>query len=330
MTKLTVLMPVFNAEKYLSTSICSILSQTYGDFEFIILDDGSTDNSLRIIEEFASIDERIFVKSHSNNQGIAKCRDELLSLVKSDYFAWMDADDISLPHRFKAQIDYLDSHPDVGVVSAGYIDFDSLESHIPESDSDKIAANMLTGNNIINPVAMARTDVAIRTGFSFEHCGVVSATDYAFWVSMRDVAKLKVLPECLLIYRIHKQQESSANARTQQYSAKKIVAKQFASFGLNVDERIMDDLVLFSGDKPSKFSLIEIGRLYSSLIKINTNNKMFIQRLLVSSLSSRYMSYCKFYGLFGIYCYLKFMGIKSLHDKKNLGLNFIIRCLTFH
>ncbi|MHC9247344.1 glycosyltransferase family 2 protein [Aeromonas jandaei] len=329
MKRLTVLMPVFNAEKYLSSAICSILSQTYCEFEFIILDDGSTDGSLRIIEKFVSIDERITVKSNSQNQGIAKCRDTLLSFVDTEYFAWMDADDISLPHRFKSQIDYLDSHPDVGAVSAGYVDFDSLGRYIPESDPDKIAVNMLTGNVIINPVTMARTAVAKKTDFSFERCGVVSATDYAFWVAMRDVSKLKVLPECLLIYRTHAQQESSANVRRQQYSAKIIVAKQFASFGLFIDDRTLEDLVLFPLDKPLKSSLIEIGRLYSSLIKLNASGEMFIQRLLVSSLSSKYMSYCKFYGLQGIFYYLKFMGVKSLLDKRNFGINFFIRCLTF-
>lgn len=329
MNKLTVLMPVFNAEKYISAAICSILSQTYDEFNFIILNDGSTDSSLSIIEEFAALDKRMVVKSNLNNQGIAKCRDTLLSLVDTEYFAWMDADDISLSHRFKSQIDYLDAHPDVGAVSAGYIDFDSLGKYIPESDPDKIAVNMLTGNVIINPVAMARTAIAKKIDFSFERCGVVSATDYAFWVAMRDASKLKVLPECLLIYRTHSQQESSANARRQQYSAKIIVAKQFASFGLNVDERVLEDLVLFSGDKPSQYSLIEIGRLYSNLISNNEKKEIFFQRLLISSLSARYMSYCKFYGLVGVFNYLKFMGLKSLLDKRNFGFDFLIRCLTY-
>lgn len=83
-----------------------------------------------------------------------------------------------------------------------------------------------------------------KTTFSFERCGVVGATDYAFWVSMRDVSKLKVLPECLLIYRMHQQQESSANGSAQQSSTKRIVAKQF-TLGINVDESILDDLSLF-------------------------------------------------------------------------------------
>ncbi|HHQ4594760.1 TPA: hypothetical protein ACSP2D_004083, partial [Aeromonas veronii] len=198
-----------------------------------------------------------------------------------------------------------------------------------ESDPDKISVNMLTGNAIVNPVTMVRTDVAVRTSFSFEHCGVVSATDYAFWVSIRDISKLKVLPECLLIYRIHEQQESTANISRQQYSAKRIVAKQFSYFGLNVDERILDDLVLFPGDKPSKHSLVEIGRLYSNLISINEKNAKFVQHLLISSLSSRYMSYCKFFGLSGVFNYVRFMGLKTLLDKRKFGLSFLVRCLTY-
>lgn len=329
MNKLTVLMPVFNAEKYLSSSICSILSQTYGEFIFIILDDGSTDGSLAIIEAFAAIDERIIVKSNVNNQGIAKCRDALLSFVDTEYFAWMDADDISLPHRFKSQIVYLDAHPDVGAVSAGYIDFYSLAKYIPETDSDKIAVNMLTANAMINPVAMVRTDVAKKTTFSFERCGVISATDYAFWVSMRDVSKLKVIPECLLIYRMHQQQESSANGSAQQSSAKRIVAKQFTALGINVDESILDDLLLFPGAEPAKYSFIEIGRLYKKAIEVNKLNKVFSQAHLVSSLSSRYMSYCKFFGLSGVFMYIRHMGVMSLLDKRNFGFDFIVRCFTF-
>ena len=170
MKKITVLMPVFNAEKYLSASISSILSQTYSEFRFIILDDCSTDGSLEIAHSFASLDSRIEVVSHTENKGIAKSRDELLSYVETDFFAWMDADDISFPHRLKVQIDYLESHHDVGAVSAGYISHDSHAICTPESDPDKIAVNMLTGNAIINPAAMVRTDVAISTGsVSYTH-----------------------------------------------------------------------------------------------------------------------------------------------------------------
>lgn len=329
MLKLTVLMPVFNAEAYLSDTICSILAQTYRDFKFIILDDYSTDRSFEIAEKFSSVDSRIILRRHSANQGIAKCRDELLSLVDTEYFAWMDADDISLPQRFQVQLEYLNSHSDIGAVSSGYICMDTLKAHIPETNPEMISVNLLTGNCMVNPAAMVRTNVAEKTGFSYEHCGVVSATDYAFWVAVRDISKLKILPDSLLLYRQHQQQESTCNIKNQQYSAKKIVAQQFFSLGIKVDETLLQELIIFPGDKPSISSLIKIGHLYCLLMKINKERNFFSSKMLLSSLSARYMGYCKFFGLKGVYSYFKFMGFRSLLDKKRYGLNFILRCLSY-
>ena len=98
MPLLTVLMPVYNAEKFLDESIGSILSQTYTDFEFLILDDGSTDNSLKIIKTYAKEDKRIKVLVNNKNQKTAKSRNILIQKTTTEFVAWMDADDISVPH----------------------------------------------------------------------------------------------------------------------------------------------------------------------------------------------------------------------------------------
>ena len=92
---LTVLMPVYNAEKFLDESIGS--KSTYSDFEFVILDDASTDSSLKIIKNYAKKDKRIKVLDNKKNQKQAKCRNILLKNSKTEFIAWMDADDISLP-----------------------------------------------------------------------------------------------------------------------------------------------------------------------------------------------------------------------------------------
>ncbi len=322
-------MPVYNVDKYISAAICSILTQTYTDLKLIILDDGSTDNSLKTANAFALLDSRIQVKSHDKNEGIPKTRDDLISYVDTEYFAWMDADDISLPHRFRMQIDYLDAHPGIGAVSSGYMCYKSLKKYLPETDPDKIAVNLLTANGIVNPASMVRSQVFKETGFSFQKCGVSSATDYASWVSIRDISRIKVLPECLLIYRLHDCQESSANSKIQQDSAKKIIAQQLSSLGLNVSDINVDDLAIFDGDNPSHDSFIKIGRLYMRLIKMNQETGIFNQQHLISSLSARYMSYCKFFGLSGVFTYLKFMGFKTLLDKRNFGFDFLVRCLTY-
>ena len=105
MPLLTVLMPVYNAEKFLKDSIGSILKQTYSDFELLILDDGSTDNSLKIIKAYAKEDKRIKILVNKTNQKQTKCRNRLLKNSKTEFVAWMDADDISLEDRLQTQMD---------------------------------------------------------------------------------------------------------------------------------------------------------------------------------------------------------------------------------
>ena len=117
MPLLTVLMPVYNAEKFLAESINSILSQTYVDFEMLILDDASTDNSLKIIKAYAKEDKRIKILVNKTNQKQAKCRNRLLKNSKTEFIAWMDADDISLPHLLQTQIDFLKQNSNIDVVS---------------------------------------------------------------------------------------------------------------------------------------------------------------------------------------------------------------------
>ena len=124
---LTVLMPVYNAEKFLAESINSILIQTYSDFEFVILDDGSTDNSLKIIKAYAKEDKRIKILVNKTNQKQAKCRNSLLKNSKTEFIAWMDADDISSPHWLQNQMDFLKQNPKIDVVSCHWDFFGDRE-----------------------------------------------------------------------------------------------------------------------------------------------------------------------------------------------------------
>ncbi|MEK7497296.1 MAG: glycosyltransferase [Patescibacteria group bacterium] len=119
--KISVLMPVYNSQKYLSTSIESILSQTFRDFEFIIVDDGSVDDSLSLISDYKKKDKRIIVLHSRHNVGTSRSLNKGLSVAKSDYIVRMDADDWSYPNRLRTQYEYMKSHPKVGV-SGGSIE----------------------------------------------------------------------------------------------------------------------------------------------------------------------------------------------------------------
>ena len=108
----SVCMPVYNTERYVAEAVESILAQTLGDFEFVIIDDGSTDGSRAILEPYAKQDDRIRLISRPNT-GIIGARNEALGLAKGELIAVMDSDDVALPERFEVQVAYLREHPEV-------------------------------------------------------------------------------------------------------------------------------------------------------------------------------------------------------------------------
>ncbi len=109
-------MPVYNTEKYLAEAIESILSQTFADFEFIIVDDGSEDNSAGIIRSYETRDERIRFIQLAENVGEARARNAGLAVARGEFYACQDSDDISLPERLQKQVSFLQSRPEVGAV----------------------------------------------------------------------------------------------------------------------------------------------------------------------------------------------------------------------
>lgn len=111
-------MPVYNAQEYIREAIDSILNQTFSDFEFIIINDGSTDNSVEIIKNYN--DPRIVLVDNTENKGLVSVLNQGLQLAQGEYIARMDADDISLPNRFMEQVNYLDKHPQVGILGAWF------------------------------------------------------------------------------------------------------------------------------------------------------------------------------------------------------------------
>lgn len=140
--KVSVIMSVYNDEKYLSEAIESILNQTYTNFEFLIYDDGSTDNSAKIIGKYKNIDNRIKYVTNKQNHGSAYAKNELIKIAKGEYIAVMDSDDIALPTRLEKQIDFLTNNPQYSVVgtNAKYIDEKSIvydEFKMIENPNDK-------------------------------------------------------------------------------------------------------------------------------------------------------------------------------------------------
>jgi len=203
--EVTVIMPVFNAAPFVGRAIESILNQTYKDFELLILNDGSTDNSLQIIKSFH--DERIKLINNEANIGIIKTRNKGLALSTGKYIAMMDADDISLPSRLQKQVDFLNEHLNVAVLATKLILIDENgeeQGYWPEDYNTSTVEqikNMLPESNCIGqPTVMMRADIVKPIGYA----NFLHNEDWGLWLDLISkgytIAKLN---EILLQYRVH-------------------------------------------------------------------------------------------------------------------------------
>jgi glycosyltransferase involved in cell wall biosynthesis len=205
--RLSVVMPVYNAERYLAQAIESILHQTFRDFEFIIFDDGSQDSSLRILEQYANIDMRIqlFAKSH---KGYVSWLNEGIVTARGEFLARMDADDISLPQRFTRQVEYLFKHPACVVVGCGTLmidsDGDPICEHRPDPDHATLFANLVKGGHgiIAHPTSMMRRTAIVNAGGYKEEYEPIE--DFDLWFRLAECGELANIPEPLFKYRQHR------------------------------------------------------------------------------------------------------------------------------
>lgn len=202
---ISVAMSVYNGEPYLALAIESILAQTFADFEFLILNDGSTDGSAAIIDRYAAQDGRIRA-IHRENKGLIVSLNQLLDEARSAIIARMDGDDIARPDRFAKQYAFLKDNPDHGVVSSWTTDIDAKGTPFPLGGDDQptshaefLAAIESGGQLLCHPSAMFRRDLVRSVGgyhAAFRHC-----EDYDLWLRLSDKCKLASLPERLTLYR---------------------------------------------------------------------------------------------------------------------------------
>lgn len=197
--KVSVLMPAYNSEKYIAEAIESILNQTFKDFEFIIINDGSKDNTAKIVKSFAKQDKRIKFIDNKKNQGVAKTRNQLLNLASGEYIAYQDSDDISLPQRLKVQVEFLDKHSDIFAVGSGMETFPKIEKVI-YMESPKLL-DFYVANMVPNAVVCFRKSDVDKYGLKYKD-DYQTCEDYDFWVSAARVLKFYNLPEVLIKYRV--------------------------------------------------------------------------------------------------------------------------------
>ncbi len=201
--KVSVIMSVYNGARYLKEAIDSILNQTFSDFEFLIVDDCSNDNSPQILEEYAKKDNRVRIITNEFNLGLTKNLNTAIRQAKGEYIARFDCDDVSLPDRFKEQVEYLDSHKECGVVSmwADVIDGNGKKTRTikyPTTDQD-LRKVLISYNPFFHPGIMLRKEVFDTVGLYDESWRF--AQDYELYFRIAKKYKLANIPKILLLYR---------------------------------------------------------------------------------------------------------------------------------
>ncbi len=215
MPAVSVVMPVFNGEMYVAEAIESILGQTFTDFEFIIVDDGSLDSSWEVIRSYEACDDRIRPVRFRRNMGAPNARNHAVSLSSADYIAMMDCDDVCMPQRLERQVEHLSANQAIGVLGAGAQavseDLSPLyHFDLPEHHS-LIAFNVFVGSFLIHPTVMMRRQV-FDSGNEYQP-SKWSADDTELWSRLMWRTRFANLPEPLLLYRRHEaQHHTSRNA----------------------------------------------------------------------------------------------------------------------
>ncbi|MDR2526686.1 MAG: glycosyltransferase [Rickettsiales bacterium] len=240
MPRVSVLMPVYNAEKYIVEAIDSILAQTFSDFEFIIINDGSTDKSVEIIKSYK--DKRIRFINNKENIGIAAVLNQGLDLATGEYIARMDSDDISMSNRFAKQIEYMDKHSDVGVLGTlvRFFPGDSRKNDGRHKKNITYLDLLLIGWCVTHPTVMLRRSVFEKNALRYDPESV--AEDYDLWTRAIRFTQIKNMQEILLKYRWHDANVSQLKRKELDESVKKTKQKMldFLIADINLQDKILN------------------------------------------------------------------------------------------
>ena len=230
----TVLMPVYNAERFVAQTLDSVLAQTFGDFEFVIINDGSTDRSPEILRDYARRDDRIRLVSRPNT-GYVVALNEGLGLARGRFVARIDADDLADPRRLELQVARMDAEPDLVALgsNAWAIDEDGRmlgDYDVPLAHEQIEAAHLKGSSSIHHPAVMLRPEAVKGVGGyrrEFMPC-----EDFDLWLRLGEVGRLANLPEKLLTKRLFAGSAVGTTLAKQEKLVKQIVEETWRRRGL--------------------------------------------------------------------------------------------------
>lgn len=209
--KVTVLMPVYNGEKYLREAIESILNQTYKDFEFLIINDGSTDGTVEIIESYD--DSRIRLVHNEKNLKLVATLNKGLQLASGEFIARMDGDDISLPERLEKQVAFMDANPVVGICGTWVKTIGDIQGNVwmHPTDADIVRCRLLFESVLAHPSVMMRLSLLNKFRLRYSNDYPPHGEDFHLWQQASERFPVVNIGEVLVLYRVTKNSLSRSN-----------------------------------------------------------------------------------------------------------------------
>ena len=310
MNKVDVLIPTYNVENYIATTLDSIKNQTLQNINILICDDCSTDKTLEIIKSYKKKDSRIKIFCNSTNQGITFTRNKLFDLSSSEYLAICDADDVYAAKRLQVQVDYLAQYREIDAVSSYFnhgIDGSSIRK-VP-LENNLIKAYFHLKNVFPNPGALIRKNSLNQKNIKYTE-EFKYASDFDFWSRFSEIGRLANVDECLFSYRIHSQQISEKKKFEQKKSHLEIVRQKLNTLNTLSCETSIDAIVW--KQKIQSISRVQfVCREVSNIIKKLSSNCQH-DSLVPYVYDINLRSFCKEYGHFGLKNYIRYRGINNL------------------
>jgi glycosyltransferase involved in cell wall biosynthesis len=293
-SKVTVVLPVFNGEKYIRYAMESVLQQDYTNFELLIINDGSTDKTSDIISGFK--DPRLKIISHEKNLGLVNSLNEGIDLSDGDYIVRMDADDICLPGRISSQVKFMEKNPSIGASGTFYfalINGKKLFYSFP-TPVNETKAMLLFNSPVAHPTAIIRRSLLRRHNLKYSS-QFVHAEDYFLWSQISEHADLSNLNKYFLEYRFHDSQVTAVQASSQIKSKSVDEVRTYHLNKLGIipsDEETLVHRQISNGEVPESFPFVVYEVWLTNLRNANSTFKIYDPDAFDIVINERWLRLC--------------------------------------
>jgi len=292
--ELSIIMPVYNSVDFIAEAVESVLSQTFTDFELIVIDDASTDGSDKILNGFK--DDRIKHYTNDENQGIVYSRNLGLKEARGNFIAQFDSDDVALPDKFEKQINYLKKNPEFGMIGSWVRMIDEAGNSLRQSwklpaKPKLIPSIMLFRNYFVQSTIVARKEALPDEGYRI---GFDVVEDYKMWVEIARKYKVWNMPEYLVNYRVHGSSATNTDSSRMEQQYRLIFTDLFSALGIDMDEDIFRTHLIIKQSNPIN-GLETLNRIEDHLKLIFIQNQktgIYNQKALEWVIFNRWLKCC--------------------------------------